>query len=282
MNPLSFSPSPPTILSPRAWTSFIRNQDDPGRLLVAENPERITLLILGQTIKEVHTTLPDSSPSIWANGLWHNNPGLVQLLGLCPLLAVTSTAINGFGLGLATILVLVGSNAIVSLIRSSLRPEIRIPAFVLIIATLVTAIDLSLQAWFFDLSQTLGIFVPLIVTNCTILARAEAFASRQALIPSISDGLAQGIGFALVLIALGALRELLGQGTILADAGLLLGDWANHFTVHLLPQNQGLLIAILPPGAFIGLGLMVALRQYLMTRSRTVSLSPATASTSES
>lgn len=209
--------------------------------------------------------------TIWTNGLWYNNPGLVQLLGLCPLLAVTNTAVNGFGLGLATILVLVGSNAIVSLIRGGLRPEIRIPAFVLIIATLVTAIDLSLQAWFFDLSQILGIFVPLIVTNCTILARAEAFASRQPLLPSMLDGLAQGTGFALVLILLGAGRELLGQGTILADAGLLLGVWADDLTLHLLPRDQGLLLAILPPGAFIGLGLMVALRQYLMARPRTVS-----------
>lgn len=208
--------------------------------------------------------------TIWTNGLWHNNPGLVQLLGLCPLLAVTNTAVNGFGLGLATIMVLVGSNAIVSLIRGGLRPEIRIPAFVLIIATLVTAIDLSLQAWFFELSQILGIFVPLIVTNCTILARAEAFASKQPVLPSILDGLAQGTGFALVLIFLGAGRELLGQGTILADAGLLLGAWADALTIHLLPRDQGLLLAILPPGAFIGLGLMVALRQYLMARPRTV------------
>lgn len=214
--------------------------------------------------------------TIWTNGLWHNNPGLVQLLGLCPLLAVTNTAVNGFGLGLATIMVLVGSNAIVSLIRGGLRPEIRIPAFVLIIATLVTAIDLSLQAWFFELSQILGIFVPLIVTNCTILARAEAFASRQPLLPSMLDGLAQGIGFALVLILLGAGRELLGQGTILADAGLLLGAWAEGLTIHLLPRDQGLLLAILPPGAFIGLGLMVALRQYLMARPRTVSAPRAT------
>jgi electron transport complex protein RnfE len=206
--------------------------------------------------------------SQWADGLWHNNPGLVQLLGLCPLLAVTNTAVNGLGLGLATLLVLTGSNLIVSLIRPLLQPEIRIPAFVLIIASLVTAIDLTLQAWFSGLSQNLGIFVPLIVTNCTLLARAEAFASRNPPGPALIDGLAQGLGFALVLIALGSMRELLGQGTLLADADLLLGEWAEPLTVRLVPEGWGLLLAILPPGAFILLGLMVALRQRLATVKR--------------
>ncbi|TVS12245.1 MAG: electron transport complex subunit E [Wenzhouxiangella sp.] len=203
---------------------------------------------------------------IWHQGLWRNNPGLVQLLGLCPLLAVTNTAVNGLGLGLATLFVLVGSNLAVSLLRTSLVPEIRIPAFVLVIATLVTVVDLSLQAWLYDLSRTLGIFVPLIVTNCTILARAEAFASRQKLLPSLHDGLAQGVGFGLVLLALGTGRELIGQGTVFADAELLLGEWAGVFSMRLLPEGYGLLIALLPPGAFIGLGLMVALRQYLVAR----------------
>jgi len=212
----------------------------------------------------------------WADGLWHNNPGLVQLLGLCPLLAVTNTTVNGLGLGLATLLVLTSSNLIVSLIRPLLQPDIRIPAFVLIIASLVTAIDLTLQAWFAGLSQNLGIFVPLIVTNCTLLARAEAFASRNPPGPALIDGLAQGLGFALVLIALGSMRELLGQGTLLADAELLLGDWAALLSIQLLPQGWGLLLAILPPGAFILLGLMVALRQGLATANR-----PAAAPTPE-
>ena len=201
---------------------------------------------------------------IWFDGLWHNNPGLVQLLGLCPLLAVTNTTINGLGLGIATLLVLASSNLIVSLIRGWLTPEIRIPAFVLIIASLVTAIDMSLQAWLPGLSQNLGIFVPLIVTNCTLLARAEAFASRQPAVPALADGIAQGLGFALVLIALGAMRELLGQGTLLADADLLLGTWAESLTLQLIPEGWGLLLAILPPGAFILLGLIVALRQNIM------------------
>ena len=204
---------------------------------------------------------------IWIDGLWHNNPGLVQLLGLCPLLAVTNTTINGLGLGLATLVVLTSSNLLVSLTRSWLSPEVRIPAFVLIIASLVTAVDMSLQAWFAGLSQNLGIFVPLIVTNCTLLARAEAFASRQAAGPALVDGLAQGLGFALVLIALGAVRELLGQGTLLADADLLLGPWAESLTLQVFPRSWGLLLAILPPGAFILLGLLVALRQTIVSRT---------------
>jgi Na+-translocating ferredoxin:NAD+ oxidoreductase subunit E len=204
---------------------------------------------------------------IWQQGLWHNNPGLVQLLGLCPLLAVTNSAVNGIGLGLATLFVLLISNAAISLLRSRLQPEIRIPAFVVIIATLVTVVDLSLQAWLHDLSRTLGIFVPLIVTNCTILARAEAFASRQGLKASIHDGLAQGTGFALVLIVLGAGRELIGQGTVLDGAELLFGPWAETLSLRLMPSDWGLLLAILPPGAFIGLGLMVALRQFILQRT---------------
>jgi len=207
---------------------------------------------------------------LWHQGLWHNNPGLVQLLGLCPLLAVTNTTINGLGLGLATLFVLVCSSAAVSLVRGALLPEIRIPAFVLIIATIVTVVDLGLQAGLPELSRTLGIFVPLIVTNCTILARAEAFASRQPLGPAIHDAAAQGVGFALVLIALGAMREIIGMGTLFAGADLLLGEGAAGLTLRVLPEGFGLLLALLPPGAFIALGLMVALRQHLVSRARAV------------
>lgn len=209
-----------------------------------------------------------ANAQIWRNGLWDNNPGLVQLLGLCPLLAVSSTAVNGLGLGLATIAVLVISNCAVSLLRSTLRPEIRIPAFVLVIATTVTAVDLILQAWFHDLSRTLGIFVPLIVTNCTILGRAEAFASRQPLPAALRDGLAQGLGFAAVLTVLGAGREMVGHGTLFAGLDMLLGERAAGWSLQLLPFEDGLLIALLPPGAFIGLGLLVALRQFLINRRR--------------
>ncbi|MGB0514987.1 MAG: electron transport complex subunit E [Wenzhouxiangellaceae bacterium] len=201
---------------------------------------------------------------IWRQGLWDNNPGLVQLLGLCPLLAVTGTAVNGLGLGLATIFVLTLSNLAVSATRRLISPEVRIPVFVLIIATLVTVVDLVMQAWFAPLSRTLGIFIPLIVTNCAILGRAEAFASRRGLLAALNDGLAQGTGFALVLVALGAGRELIGQGTLLADVHLLLGEWARVLELRLLPESAGLLLAILPPGAFIGLALLIAWRNRVL------------------
>jgi len=207
--------------------------------------------------------LNDSS-SIWRDGLWRNNPGLVQLLGLCPLLAVTHSATNGLGLAIATVCVLVGSNALVSLLRPWLESAVRIPVFVIIIASLVTAIELLLQAGLPELSASLGIFIPLIVTNCTLLARAEAFASRQPLSAAIQDGLAQGLGFGLVLVTLGGLRELLSRGSVWADAERLLGDWAQILTVQLFDANHGLLLIALPPGAFIILGLMVALHQRLM------------------
>lgn len=202
---------------------------------------------------------------IWRHGLWDNNPGLVQLLGLCPLLAVTGTAVNGLGLGLATLFVLVLSNLAVSITRGLIQPEIRIPVFVLIIATLVTVVDLVMQAWFSSLSRTLGIFIPLIVTNCTILGRAEAFASRRSVGESLVDGLAQGAGFAAVLIVLGAGREIIGHGTVMADAHLLLGGWARSLEVALVPEQTGLLLAVLPPGAFIGLGLLIALRNRIIS-----------------
>jgi electron transport complex protein RnfE len=214
-------------------------------------------------------------PAIWKEGLWHNNPGLVQLLGLCPLLAVSNTAVNGLGLGLATLVVLVVSSTLVSALRGSWRPEIRIPAFVLIIASTVTAIDLAMQAWLHDLSRSLGIFLPLIVTNCTILARAEAFASRQPVAASLTDALAQGTGFAAVLLVLGAGREVIGQGTLLDGAETLFGTGAADWTLRLLPFDQGLLLAVLPPGAFIGLGLLVALHQKLIRRSRSSGLQSA-------
>ncbi len=190
-------------------------------------------------------------------GLWRNNPGLVQLLGLCPLLAVTGTTINGLGLGVATLFVLAGSNLIVSLLRPWLRQEIRIPVFVLVIASLVTTVELVMNAWFHDLYRTLGIFIPLIVTNCAIIGRAEAFASRNAPIPALVDGLMMGLGFALVLVVLGAGRELIGLGTLFAGAEHLFGPAAAGWEVA-IPDYRGFLLAVLPPGAFIGLGLLIA------------------------
>ena len=153
------------------------------------------------------------------NGLWHNNPALVQLLGLCPLLAVTNSVVNALGLGLVTTLVLASSNTLVSLARYQIHADVRLPTFVMIIATLVTVAELLMQAFTYELYQILGIFVPLIVTNCAILGRAEAFACKQPIGTALVDGIAMGIGFTLVLLVLGAMRELLGQGTLLADMG---------------------------------------------------------------
>lgn len=202
------------------------------------------------------------------NGLWNNNVALVQLLGLCPLLAVTGTVINGLGLGLATMLTLILSNGIVSLIRHWVRPEIRVPVFVLIIASVVTAIELSMNAWLYELYTVLGIFIPLIVTNCGILARAEAFASKNSVIPSMLDGLMMGLGFTLVLVTLGAIRELLGYGTLFSHAHLMFGDIARNWTWVLIDDYSGFLLAILPPGAFLGMGFIIALKNIIDKRNK--------------
>lgn len=203
---------------------------------------------------------------IAADGFWHNNPGLVQLLGLCPLLAVSGTVINALGLGIATTLVLISSNVVVSMIRHLVRPELRIPVFVLVIASFVTAVELSMKAWFYDLYQILGIFIPLIVTNCAIIARAEAFASKNNVIRSFVDGLSMGLGFTLVLLLLGAIREVLGQGSLFAGAELMFGDAAKSLTITLIDDYQGFLLAVLPPGAFITLGLLIALKHVVDKR----------------
>ncbi len=212
------------------------------------------------------------------DGLWRNNAGLVQLLGLCPLLAVTTTTVNGIGLGLATMAVLIGSNVAVSLLRPLLRPETRIAAFVLIIASLVTIVDLFLHAVFFDLHRVLGIFVPLIVTNCAIVGRAETFASRHDPLRAATDGLTTGLGFAAVLVTLGAVRELVGRGSLLADAHLLFGEAGRGLQIQLF--DSGFLLATLPPGAFFALGLLIAARNALAlrrARRRPVSATPAAA-----
>ena len=198
--------------------------------------------------------------TIIKNGLWSNNVALVQLLGLCPLLAVTSSFINGFGLGLATLITLVLSNSFVSFIREWTRPEVRIPIFVLIIASIVTTIELVMNAWFHELFLVLGIFIPLIVTNCSIIARAEAFASRNRVLDSALDGLMMGFGFMLVLVLLGSIREIIGQGTLFANAHLMFGSAAEGLELTLVADYPGFLLAILPPGAFIGLGLLIALK----------------------
>ncbi len=202
------------------------------------------------------------------DGLWNNNIALVQLLGLCPLLAVTSTAINGLGLGLATLLTLLISNGVVSLIRNQVHPEIRIPVFILVIASAVTAIELAMSAFFYDLFKVLGIFIPLIVTNCAILGRAEAFASKNGIGVSLIDALSMGVGFLIILVVLGGAREILGQGTLFDHAHLMFGEFGQWMIITIIEDYRGFLLAILPPGAFIGLGLMIAMKNYLDSRKK--------------
>ncbi|MDB2330460.1 electron transport complex subunit E [Alteromonas sp.] len=193
-------------------------------------------------------------------GLWKNNPALVQLLGLCPLLAVTATFINGLGLGLATTLVLIGSNVTVSLVRNIVRNEIRIPIFVMIIAAFVTIVQLLMNAFTYELYLALGIFIPLIVTNCAIIGRAEAFASKNAPGAAAFDGLMMGVGFTTVLVLLGAIREILGAGTLFAGANRLFGPLADNWTITLFNTESPFLLAILPPGAFLAMGLLIAIK----------------------
>ena len=198
-----------------------------------------------------------------ADGLWHNNAGLVQLLGLCPLLGVSSSTVNALGLGIATILVLVCSNVSVSLIRSAVTDAIRLPAFVMIIAAVTTCIELLMQAYTYELFLILGIFIPLIVTNCIILGRADAFAAKNPVLPSAVDGFMMGAGFALVLLVLGMLRELVGQGTLFANMHLLLGPIAANWTWVVFPDYKEVLFVILPPGAFLFMGLLIALKNVI-------------------
>jgi electron transport complex protein RnfE len=199
------------------------------------------------------------------SGIWADNPGLVQLLGLCPLLAVTTTFVNGLGLGLATLMVLTFSNVLVSATRRWIRPEIRIPMYVLIISSLVTAIELLFLAYFPALGRSLGIFIPLIVTNCAIVARAEVFASRNTVGASFIDGVAMGSGFALLLCAIGAFRELIGRGSVLSRLDMLIGGEPMS---GLVIVDGGFLLAILPPGAFISLALFVAGKNALDRRKQ--------------
>jgi len=192
--------------------------------------------------------------------LLDNNAALVQMLGLCPLLAVSNTTINALGMGLATIAVVVITNLLVSLIRPITRKEIRIPLFVLLIASVVTTLEMAMNAWLHELYLTLGIFIPLIVTNCLIMARAEAFASKNGWWLSVKDGFFVGLGFALVMLAIGLMREIIGQGTVFSQAQLLFGDWGQHLEITLIPGYQGFLVAILPPGAFFALAILVAIK----------------------
>ncbi|NAX22713.1 electron transport complex subunit E [Vibrio sp. V39_P1S14PM300] len=197
------------------------------------------------------------------NGMWDNNPALVQLLGLCPLLAVSSTITNALGLGIATLLVLVGSNVTVSLVRHHVPKEVRIPVFVMIIASLVTCVQLLMNAYAYGLYLSLGIFIPLIVTNCIIIGRAEAFASKNDVLPAAQDGFWMGVGMTSVLVVLGALREIIGNGTLFDGADLLLGEWAKVLRIEVFHVDSSFLLALLPPGAFIGVGFLIALKNII-------------------
>lgn len=205
---------------------------------------------------------------ILENGVWTQNTGFVALLGLCPLLATSNSVVNGLGLGLATLLVLLLSNVAVSLIRNLVRPEVRIPVFVMVIACVVTAVELAMHAFLPGLYTVLGIFIPLIVTNCCVIGRAEAFAFKHGVAKSAVDGIATGLGFMLALVLLGAMREILGQGTLLGQAELLFGEFGKNLTLHLVDDYRGFLLAILPPGAFIGLGCLIALKNVLDARAK--------------
>ncbi|MCF7968618.1 MAG: electron transport complex subunit E [Methylococcaceae bacterium] len=205
-------------------------------------------------------TTPPSYLQLARDGLWNQNQALVALLGLCPLLAVSTSLINGLALGLATTATLILSNGLVSALRFRIARDARLPLFVLLIASIVTAIDIGMNAWFHELHGTLGLFIPLIVTNCAILGRAEAFASRQTTQKALADGLFMGFGFTMVITLLGGLREVIGTGHLFRGAEGLFGLVAADWEIELLPGHEGFLLALLPPGAFIGLGLLIAMK----------------------
>ncbi|EKY1943338.1 electron transport complex subunit E [Cronobacter turicensis] len=206
--------------------------------------------------------------SILVNGLWKNNSALVQLLGMCPLLAVTSTATNALGLGLATTLVLVLTNASISTFRRWMPGEIRIPIYVMIIAAVVSIVQMLINAYAFGLYQSLGIFIPLIVTNCIVVGRAEAFAAKNGPLLSALDGFAIGMGATGAMFVLGSLREILGNGTLFDGADGLLGSWARVLRVEVFHTDTPFLLAMLPPGAFIGLGMMLAVKYLIDERMK--------------
>ena len=211
---------------------------------------------------------------ITVNGLWKQNPGVVQLLGLCPTLAVTTSAVNGLSLGIATALVMAAANGSVSPVRRFVPNEIRVPVFILVIAALVTVIDLSINAFAHPLHKVLGIFIPLIVVKCIVLARVESFAAKNTPVPSILDGFMMGLGLALVLGLLGAMRELVGKGTLFSGLDLVFGPAAKQFVLTVIPDYHGFLLAILPPGAFLGLGTLIAVRNWIEIRKTAKSNTP--------
>lgn len=211
---------------------------------------------------------------IAVNGLWKQNPGVVQLLGLCPTLAVTTTAVNGLSLGLATAVVMAAANGSISPVRKLVPSEIRVPVFILVIAALVTVIDMSINAFANPLHKVLGIFIPLIVVNCIVLARVESFAAKNTFVPSMLDGFMMGLGSTLVLGLLGGVRELVGKGTLFSGLDLVFGPAAKQFVLTVVPDYHGFLLAVLPPGAFLGLGTLIAVRNWIELRNTTNASAP--------
>ena len=206
--------------------------------------------------------------SIFTEGLWGNNVVFAQMLALCPLMAVTTTATNGLGMGLATTGVLLASNVVIASCRNFITPDVRIPVFVLLIASLVTLADMAINAWLHELYKVLGLFIPLIVVNCSVLGRAEAFASKQPVLASAVDGLAMGLGYTLALILIGGCREILGSATLFAHASLLLGDSFAFLETILIPQYKGFLLMLLPPGGFLVLGFLLAGKRVMERRTQ--------------
>lgn len=204
---------------------------------------------------------------IFTEGLWGNNVAFVQILALCPLMAVTTTATNGLGMGLATTGVLLASNMLIAGCRNFITPDVRIPVFVLLIASLVTLADMAINAWLHELYKVLGLFIPLIVVNCSVLGRAEAFASKQPVLASAVDGLAMGLGYTLALMIMGGCREVLGSATLFAHASLLLGDGFAFLETTLIPQYKGFLLMLLPPGGFLVLGFLLAGKRAMERRA---------------
>jgi electron transport complex protein RnfE len=207
---------------------------------------------------------------ITRDGLWNNNIVFAQTLGMCPTMAVTSTATNGLGMGLATTAVMVASNMLISSIRHAVSEEVRIPVYIVIIATLVTLVDVSINAWAHDLYKVLGLYIALIVANCAVLGRAEAFAAKNQILPSGMDGLMMGLGFTFALTTIGAVREILGAGTLFADAHLLLGPAFSFMEMKLIPDYKGFLLMILPPGGFLAVGFLIAAKRVIDRRRASV------------
>jgi H+/Na+-translocating ferredoxin:NAD+ oxidoreductase subunit E len=200
------------------------------------------------------------------DGLWDNNVVFSQMLALCPTLAVTGSATNGLGMGLATTAVLVASNTLISAVRHLVSAEVRIPVYIVLIATLVTLVDMSLNAWAHELYKVLGLFIALIVVNCAILGRAESFASKSPVLQSAADGLMMGLGFTASLVVIGGVREIIGSGTLFANAHLLLGQSFAFLELTLIPEYRGYLLMILPPGGFLAVGFLLAGKRILDRR----------------